>query len=304
MWYRNHAVAIVAGIALAATLISTPNPAPAEPLAPPTVDLQFLLTHAAGGDETSQAGNPRIDGTVRAQGSVTQRIGKHLSFSFDHLDGGSLETTVGRNIAPSGAPIINGSVHDVVNQFRVDGSAKQVTAELGYFYRYRTCCPGTTDPTNLAPADWHETYLTLGYETLPIGALHGTTLSYAITGHLVPHHVTQAFLATLPSGFSDRNHTETGISQALGLTTPIDIRRTLTVGGSFGWGAMDYFDNAPFPFYYTNVNLTARKVVNRFLSFTALLNNLTQRNQGYPFASPQGIHRVFYTLAADIKIGR
>jgi hypothetical protein len=303
MRFGNHVAGVAAGIALAAALTGTPNPALAD-LPSPTIDLQFILTHAAGGDETSQPGNARIDGIVRAQGSVTEQVGKHLSFSYDHLDGGGLETTIGRDIAPNGTTIVNGSIHDIVDQFRADGSVNQVSAELGYFYRYRACCPGTTDPTNLAPADWHETYLALGYTTLPIAPLHDTTFNYTATGHLVPHHVTQAYLTSLPSGFTDSNRTETGLSQTVGFATPIDNPHSLTVGGSYGWGAMDYFDNAPFPFSYVNVNLSARKVVNKFLGFTAILNNLTQRNQGYPFASPQGIHRVFYTLAADIKIGR
>jgi hypothetical protein len=269
-------------------LTSSVEPALADPLTPPTIDLQFIVTYPAGGDETAPPGNARIDGNVRAQGSVTEAIGKQLSVSYDHLDGGFLETTMGRDIARNGSTIVNGSIHDVINQVRVDGSLHQFNAELGYFYRERTCCPGTTDPANLAPADWHETYLTLGYTAVPIGALQGTTFSYAITGHHAPHHVTQAYLASLPSGFSDANRTETGLTQALGLTTPLDTPHTLTIGGSYSWGAMDYFDNAPLPFYYSDVIVTGRKSVNKVLSITALLNNLTQRNQGYPFASRPG----------------
>ncbi|HTJ27131.1 MAG TPA: hypothetical protein VMA36_13310 [Candidatus Limnocylindria bacterium] len=302
MWHRNGAMGAVTALALVAVLVSTPAPAFAG-LEVPTVDLQFILTHAAGGDETSQPGNSRIDGNVRVQGSVTEAVGNNVSFSYDHFTGGALETTIGRAIAPDGTPIINGSIHDIVDDFRVDATMHQAYAEAGYFYRQRACCPGMTDPTNLAPADWHETYLTLGYDTIPVAALHGTVFNYSITGHLVPHHVTEAYLAGLPAGFTDNNHVETGISQSAGLMTPVDVRHKLFVGGSYGWGAMDYFDNAPFPFYYVNVNLVARKVVNKYLSFTGVLNNLAQRNQGYPFASPQGIHRVFYTLTADVKIG-
>jgi hypothetical protein len=299
MWYRAFAAG-VAGIAFALT--SLPRIAAADPKLP-TLDLEPILTRATGGDELAQPGNPFISGNLQIQGSLTEPLGNNVSVSYDHLNAGGLATTIGRNIAPNGSTIVNGSIHDIVDQFRVDAFSNGFSAETGYFYRQRACCPATTDPTNLAPAVWHETYLTLGYTTRPFLALHRTTFSYGITGHLVPHHVTAAYLATLPSGYTDFNRVETGISQSLGFQTPIDARGTLSFFGSYGWGTMDYFDNSPIPFAYTYLDFRVRKVVNKYLSFSAQTNNLAQRNQGYPFASPQGIHRAYMTLSADVKIG-
>jgi|GEM_PF-5201638 len=64
----------------------------------------------------------------------------------------------------------------------------------------------------------------------------------------------------------------------------------------------DYFDYQPVPLYYNYINFGVEKAFSPNVSYTMLVENLTQRQQGYPFVTPNAIHRTKLVLSTDFKV--
>jgi hypothetical protein len=57
------------------------------------------------------------------------------------------------------------------------------------------------------------------------------------------------------------------------------------------------------PFYYDIIDVGINKRFNQVFSLTADLNNLTQQNLGgWPFISPNTIHRIYFAITGDVHI--
>jgi hypothetical protein len=88
-----------------------------------------------------------------------------------------------------------------------------------------------------------------------------------------------------------------------GVNANLPINHGFALFGSASYGAFDYFDNAPVPFYYDIIDVGIYKKFNQVLSLTADLNNLTQIHlEGSPFTPPNTIHRIYFAIALDIHI--
>jgi len=274
---------------------AVPNPAPPPNKMNylPTIDIIPQSTFATGTDFTQ--GQPAHNGVTKIGGKITQAILSNLSASYQH---GYIDETIGN----SGFPI-NGYVSDPTDDFRLNYTAsKALSAAVGYFYRHRTCCPASNDPTNLQPITVHEAYLELGYAFPAIQALNGAqfSLNGRATQTLAHHPAPRSVLLANPQIHGDEGNRIWPTGGA-SLVVPIDKKNGFNVFGTYSY-AKDYFDYQPIAFWYNIVDYGFTRVVNPVLSFTFDTTNLTQHRQGYPFPNFNAIHRTKFVLSADIHL--
>jgi hypothetical protein len=272
----------------------------------PSIDIEPNAIFSTSGNITNAPGVPGVDGIVLLNGSVHVPILRGLTFSYDHVTNGLIYGTIGR-VAIGGKFVATPLIfRDYFDTFRLDGTlTKGVNLELGSLYRHRVCCPADSDPSNPTPTFYHDNYLSASYTTPAVTALHGTTLTYSFTGHSSPHFsdAASAVAAANAAGYPDAKRTEFGITQAATLIVPVDPAHGFSVAGTFTWGAFNYFSNQPIPFYYDIFVLSATKSINKYLSFTASMDNFIQRPQGYPFDPGSGLNGASLNVGADIHGG-
>lgn len=259
----------------------------------PVIDITPQTTFATGGDYTP--GQPVPQGLIRIGGKITEAITKNLSASYQH---GYINEAIGN---PGFQ--LNGFVDDPIDDFRLNYAAtKQLSAALGYFYRHRTCCKASNDPTNLQPITVHEGYLQMSYAFAAIPGLGGSQLSLSgrITRTLSHKPTPASVLAANPQIRGDEGNKYWPTAGAL-VTVPVDPKSGLTAFGSYAY-AKDYFDFQPIAFWYNIIDYGFTRTVSPALSFTLGASNLTQHKQGYPFAGFNTIHRTRVVLSADIHL--
>ncbi len=249
-----------------------------------------------------------------------------LAFQYEHDRAAGIDTTIGRvtgstrvgglNV-PNNQYIYPGTSNDIVDTFRLSYTGiKGVGVTVGTFYRFRHDNQATNDPANLSPADWHEQFVTLNYSLPPIAALHGFSLGVSATGEYNKHHVSgnpnvspfapenagSGLAGAAAAGYSDQDGKKRyGINYSVNGNLPINSGFALF--GSTAYGAFDFFDNSPVPFYYVIDDVGIHKSFNKTLALNADLNNLTQLNRGnVPFVYPNTIHRIYFAIALDIHL--
>ena len=225
---------------------------------------------------TPRAAPPAGKLDLNAVVTISRSI-KGLAFQYEHDRCCGIDTTIGRVTDATGKYVYPATSNDIVDAFRLNYSGiKGVSVSLATQYRFRHDNTATNDPTNLAPADWHQQSLTLGYTLPAIAALNGTTIGISATGVMNKHHVSAAGLAAEEAaGFTDSDgKTRYGVNYGPNINIPVS--KGFAVFGSASYGAFDYFDNAPVPFYYDIIDFGIYKKFNSLLSLTADLNNLTQ----------------------------
>ncbi|MGD0475588.1 MAG: hypothetical protein ABSB70_20565 [Candidatus Velthaea sp.] len=319
----------MAGVFMCAGLLGTLRPASADTFSHlPTIDLYPSVNFATGNDEYGSPGGPdplnnygppigdiaspsagnaaggTRPGKLDLNAVVTIPLIKGLAFQYEHDRCCGIDTTIGRVTDATGKYVYPATSNDIVDAFRLNYSGiKGVSVSLATQYRFRHDNTATNDPTNLAPADWHQQSLTLGYTLPAIAALNGTTIGISATGVMNKHHVSAAGLAAEEAaGFTDSDgKTRYGVNYGPNINIPVS--KGFAVFGSASYGAFDYFDNAPVPFYYDIIDFGIYKKFNSLLSLTADLNNLTQINRGgWPFVYPNTIHRIYFAIALDIHL--
>jgi hypothetical protein len=242
-------------------------------------------------------------------------IAKGLAAQYEHDRAAGIDTTIGRVTGTFTVPgvahqfdshqyIYPASNNDIVDTFRLSYTGiKGIGVTIGTFYRFRHDNAATNDPNNLAPADWHEQFATLSYTAPPIAFLNGTTIGVSGTFEHNKHHVSTAgLLAEEAAGFSDSDgKTRSGVNYGPNINIP--ITKGFALFGSAAFGAFDFFDNSPVPFYYDIIDFGLSKKLNNVLSISTDVNNLTQQNLGgWPFASPNTIHRIYTDVNLDIHL--
>jgi hypothetical protein len=260
---------------------------------------------------------------------VTVPLLKGLAFQYEHDRAAGIDTTIGRvtgqyanpltgHNTPTNTYIYPASNNDIVDTFRLSYSGiKGVGVTLGSFYRFRHDNAATNDPSNLAPADWHEQFLSLSYTTPAIEALNGLTVGANVDGEYNKHHVSgdpsispyaaandgSGLQSAAYAGYSDTDgKARYGLNYGFNANLPIN--HSFAIFGSWQKGAFDFFDNSPVPFYYIIDDVGILKKFNKVLTLTADTNNLTQYNLGgVPFYVPNTIHRVYFDVALDIHLG-
>jgi len=259
----------------------------------PTIDIIPQTTFATNGDYTQ--GQPVANGVAKIGGKITEAILNNLSVSYQH---GYIDETIGN---PGFQ--LNGLVNDPTDDFRLNYTAnKAFSGALGYFYRHRTCCKASNDPTNLQPITVHEAYLELNYAFPAIASLGGA--QFALTGRAtqtLAHHPTPLSVLVANPQIKGDEGNRIWPTAGASLVVPVDPKNGFSVFGTYSY-AKDYFDYQPIAFWYNIVDFGFTRVVNPVLSFTFDASNLTQHKQGYPFAGFNTIHRAKFVLSADIHI--
>jgi hypothetical protein len=332
----------LAGVFMCAGLLGTYLPASADTFSHlPTIDLYPTINYATGNDEYGSPGGPdplnnygpplgnilspsagnaaggTRPGKLDLNAVISIPLVKNLAFQYEHDRAAGIDTTIGRvtNAGP-GAPshyIYPASSNDIADTFRLSYTGiKGVGITAATFYRFRHDNPATNDVASNggSPADWHQQTLTLSYTAPAIAALNGLTVGVSATGVHNKHHASANFLAGLAATcaagtgtcFTDSDG-KTRNNVNYGVNANLPINHGFALFGSASYGAFDYFDNAPVPFYYDIIDVGIFKKFNQVLSLTADLNNLTQIHlEGSPFVPPNTIHRIYFAIALDIHI--
>jgi hypothetical protein len=336
---------------LCAGLFSGARPALADTFSHlPTIDLYPTVNWATGNDEYGSPGGPdplnnfgppngniaspsagnasggARSGVLDVNAVISIPVFKGLTFQYEHDRAAGIDTTIGR---VTGSTVVNGhnvatnsyiypsSSNDIVDTFRLSYSGiKGVGVTLGSFYRFRHDNEATNDPRNLAPADWHEQFLNIGYTAPAIAALNGLTLGAYVDGEYNKHHVSgnpnvspydpsndgSGLQGAAFAGYSDTDgKARYGVNY--GFNGNLPVNHGVALFGSWAKGAFDFFDNSPVPFYYIITDVGIVKRFNQTLSLSADTNNLVQYNLGgVPFVPPNTIHRVYFDIALDIHL--
>lgn len=272
----------------------------------PSLDISPTVIYSTSDDVVKTPGVPLVDGAPLLNLSAHVPVIKGVVFSYDHRTNGLIYGTLGR-IAAGGQYVKNVlDFRDYLDVFRLDASiGKGLSAGIGTSYRHRVCCPADSDPRNPTPSFYHDNYLGVSYAFPAFAALGGTQLIYNITGHASPHFsdTPAAVAAANAAGYPDAKRTEFGITQAATLVVPIDPKHGFSAAGTFTWGAFNYFSNQPIPLYYDITVLSLNKTVNKYLSFSASVDNFVQRPQGYPFERGSGVNGASLNLNANVHVG-
>lgn len=273
---------------------------------------------SGSGIESPSAGNAAggtRPGKLDINAVISIPLVKNLAFQYEHDRAAGIDTTIGRvtnGFRNNNQYIYPASSNDIVDTFRLSYTGiKGVGVTVGTFYRFRHDNPATNDVASNGgqPADWHEQFVTLSYTLPPIAALNGFTLGISGTGESNKHHASAQYLQDLANkcatGFGcytdEDGKTRTGVNYGVNANLPIN--KSFSIFGSASYGAFDWFDNAPVPFYYDIIDVGINKKFNQVLSLSADLNNLTQQNLGgWPFASPNTIHRIYFAISLDIHL--
>ncbi|GAC1626890.1 MAG: hypothetical protein NVS4B5_18450 [Vulcanimicrobiaceae bacterium] len=274
----------------------------------PSLDIIPTATFVTGADQKVIPGpgvNPLQNGDIKVNFVFTQPLAKRINFQFEQDRSSGYDVTVGSAIQ-DGQTIVPGSINDIVNEFRIGYSTRNIGLTLGHNYRWRECCPNTAQVGNETPTQWHATYLELNYVTNPIAALHGTT--FKLTAHETYNlwHNSKAFQASEAAAGIKVNGGTARFPFWYGVNANVPINSGLTVYGFFGFGQFDYFDNSVSPYFYDLADYGIVKSINKYLTFIVSVNSLSQQHleRNNPFAPPNALHRSYLATALRIHLGK
>jgi hypothetical protein len=247
--------------------------------------------------------NPRTN-DLRLSAKITQLVGSRLQlYYFDNND--AANTTLGRVTNAAGEYIYpNPSLQDSIEIGAHYVTSSHTYLQAAYFYRWQVCCPATAATENLAPPNTERLYyLEAGYHTSPLWR-NGLVAGCAVHGVWDPHHlVTQAYLDSLPPGFTDRERSITGMYQIFSLSMPIDRAAKVNAFGNYMDGAVDYFNNSYAPYFYNFFIYGLNYHATRRFTLSAEINMLTQNHLvGLPFVYPNAIHRSVLIVSGDWQL--
>lgn len=236
----------------------------------PTIEILPQSTFATGADERGAPGGlPFTHGDVRVPFKLTLPAGKHLQFVWQQKN---IDETLGRVTTPSGAYTYPGAYHDVAEDVGAGYKTGDVTWNAGYFERHRVCCPFDKVRERLAYVGGEDDF----------GPSSGGKSLFVFKFRLL------------------RSLEHPDLFYRTSLQARVPLRKHAFVLAQAGIDS-DYFDRQPIPLYYNYVNVGIEKDFSPNVSYKMLVENLTQRNQGYPFAAPNAIHRAKIVLQADFK---
>lgn len=205
-----------------------------------------------------------------------------------------IDETLGRVTNAGGAYVYPGAYHDNAT----DGSAAYKAGALvwsaGYFQRHRACCPYDNVEEHLVYAGIEDAF----------GPKAGTKTMFTFTFQglrSANHKESSAFLAANAPGYTFADYKGNLFIYRTSLEVRLPVAKTFALLGKAGIDS-DYFDYDPIPLYYNYVNVGAEAKLSPNVTYTLQVENLTQRNQGYPFVDPNAIHRAKIVLQADFKV--
>jgi hypothetical protein len=262
----------VAAVVLFAAVAAAGSVARASRNAPAVLDLQPQSTFATGGDERGAPGGvPLTNGDLRLPFKLTIPVAQKLSFVFAHKN---IDETLGRVAQADGTYTHPGAYHGDANDASVSYTAGADTWSAGYLQRHRACCPYDKVQEHLAYAGFENDFGPVSGKK-SLFAFKLQALRSVTNGGPAIYRTSLQLRAPVAKGF--RVLSEAGVDS-------------------------DYFDGQPIPLYYNYVNYGIQTDFSPAVSYTMLVENLTQRRQGYPFVSPNAIHRAKIVLQADFKV--
>ena len=276
----------------------------------PSLDFIPTATFATGNDEQALPGpgnNPFQSGDIKFNIIFTQPLAKGLNLQLQQNRTSGYDVTIGSAIYPGGKLIIPGSINDVFEEARVNWAAsKNIGVTIGDNYRWRECCPNAGQVGNETPTTWHGQYLQLALTSPANKALNGT--SFALTGHWTYNlwHNSPAYQAFEAANGIRVNGGTARFPSWYGATATVPINSGVVIYGFYGVGAFDYFDNSVAPYYYDLFDAGLIKTVNKYISFVASIDTLSQQHleNNNPFLLPNALHRAYFATGLDIHIGK
>jgi hypothetical protein len=242
-----------------------------------------------------------------------------ISVSFDRVIGGTLDVPLAKvSIAIPHRPseiVLPGVSRDIVLFFH--GTAvfrKYLTLDVGDADRHREFNSGGNGvsavpfPTSVSSTEAHWAYAGLSYATHPIKELAGSffTFTEQAQEQNVDHHVgvlctaaeslagTYGCTAAGTAGVLDENVHQNKYyttQQTVGLTIPLGGPRGAILAVQDGWGALSWYENAPFPYSYSGIEQAIlSKRFNSVFSLALRARQYYQHEQGAPFPAPNIIH--------------
>ena len=259
----------------------------------PSIKIQLQSTFSTGNDELGAPGGlPLTDGDLRVPFAVTVPLRKKLTFIFVHTN---INETLGRVTNANGSYMYPGAYNGDANDGSLAYKTGTMTWNLGYLQRHRACCPYDAVQEHLVYVGFEGDFGPVVNKT----SLFVFTLQGLRTTN---HQKAAAFLAANAPGYTyaDYKGNLAIYRTSIEMRLPVGKHglRILAITGIDS----DYFDYEPIPLYYDYANFGIEKAVTPNLTFTMLVENLTGREQGYPFVYPNAIHRAKVVLNADYKI--
>ena len=279
----------------------------------PHPSLEFIVNYTTmtGGDSMpshAPPGNPFVN-DVRPSIRFSDEVFKRIVFTYFH-NTIAADTTAGRVTDRNNRWVYPSSARDTADDYSFTyflrsnpelSSTVYGYLKSGYFYRYRVCCPATADPNNLAPAAQRVYYAEAQYRTRKFTP-ERIQFSYTLRASDAIHKVTPTYLSRLPAGFTDRNRIMPGLTHTLYGEMSPDYAHSMIAFASFTWGAQDFYDNSPFPYYYDTIGYGVQKNVSKYFTIRGEVSQQAQRLQGYPNVMPNAIHRAKLILTGTYRV--
>lgn len=279
--------------ACAAAFALCPILAAAQQVKKPTLEIQPQASFASGSDEQAAPGGlPLTDGAPRVPFKLTVPLTKKLKFVFQKKN---IDETLGRVTTESGAYKYPGAYHGDSHDASISYAAgSAITWSAGYYQRHRACCPYDKIEEHLAYAGFEDDFG-------PVTAKKSLFVAKAQLLRSIDHKEDASFLAANAPGYTFADYKGNLVIYRAYVEMRAPVAKKLRLIARAGIDS-DYFDYQPVPLYYNYVNVGAQAALSPNVTYTMLVENLTQRNQGYPFAAPNAIHRAKIVLQADFKV--
>lgn len=262
----------------------------------PIVDIVPTSSFTTTSDGIDPHGGPKTpaptNGDTEINGTVTVPVIDRFTLSFDRLSLGTYDDALSAVAIPGVGRIFPGGGRDLIRVYRGDYATHGFTFEGGFAERYRRCCPADS-------FEWHKGYASLSYSYL-LRKLGGTVVAAGVTLNANHQNLSPDSLAALPVGLAVPNGPRIFTTQQFAnIAIPVGGPTGIRVSGTFIWGALNDFNNEPFPWYYDVWAFELSKQVTPYFAFTVHAENDEQRIQGSPFPPPNAIRNADLSLLGD-----
>ena len=284
-------------------------------------------------------------------GTIRLPVTRYFYFAFDRITEGTVNQAVERVINTNpvthvASVVYPGVSRDIILQYRGDLQlGKYVVVEAGDSFRHRLyandgsgvssvpydCAGGHyASGCTVSSTEHHFAYLGFTFTTPPIMALLRSTFAFNLTGDAqnVDHNVgtrctagnvtDHLFGCTVAGnvGYIDENPSQNRVyetTQGVTWTIPVDVKHGLSVSGRERWGALNFYENQPFPFRWAtafDAIITKRfspgfTLALRHSDYHTIMMGTTGVNGLAPFAtflSPNAIHVASFDVLGTFHI--
>lgn len=273
----------------------------------PIIDIVPTFTQPAPYDTATQTkGYDPLD----VGGTIKFPITRALSFSFDRKVEGTINQAPERIITGAG-PVFPPDFRDVVLTERLDYELKRFVIEGGLGFRHRLQGNGASTgrfPSTISSTEAHYGFLGVTYTTPPIRGLGNSHFFLSVTGYEQPvdQHVAVLNPATNLVNYINENPHQNryfDTQQQVGVVIPVDPKHGFSVTAEDLWGASNWYENSPFPWYRdADIILSATKKFSDTVSLTVRTQDEHYAPQGFPFPTPNVNHVESIDVLADFHL--